>query len=108
MVRQGREAIVQNTYIAWARRQMQRMVRQQVEEALSDAGIGSGTPGSLPSVPDSPSLNFGTPTSCLSELEAGQAGSAIGEMSDVTLDLEPIQEVVEQLGSRDLEGGCST
>lgn len=75
---------------------------------MSDAGIGSGTPGSLPSVPGSQSPNFGTPNSCFSELEAGQAGSALGEMSDVTLDLEPIQEVFEQLGPRDLEGGCST
>lgn len=85
---------------------MQRFVRQQVEEALSDAGIGSGTPGSLPSIPESPI--FGTPLSCLSELEAGQAGSAIGEMTDVALNLEPIQEVFEQLGPRDANGGCSS
>ncbi|CAD6586697.1 MAG: hypothetical protein ASARMPREDX12_003761 [Alectoria sarmentosa] len=118
LVPQGREAVVQNVYVSWARRQMQRIVRQQVEEALSEAGIGSmagsvagsgaaspHTPGSLPSIPDS--SGHGNLDSCLSELEAGQAGSAIGEMSDVTLDLEPIQEVLEQLGLRDEQGGCS-
>ena len=115
LVPQGREAIVQNVYVSWARRQMQRIVRQQVEEALSEAGVGSGvgsphTPGSLPSVPGSvsDSPNFGTPTSCLSDLEAGQAGSAIGEMSNLALDLEPIQEVFEQLGPRDIQGDCET
>lgn len=115
LVPQGREAIVQNVYISWARRQMQRIARQQVEEALSEAGVGSiadsgatspHTPGSISSIPGSPGSGFGD--TCLSELEAGQAGSAIGEMSDVTLDLEPIQEVLEQLGSRDEQGGCSS
>ncbi|KAL9133656.1 MAG: hypothetical protein Q9175_005168 [Cornicularia normoerica] len=110
LVPQGREAIVQNVYISWARRQMRRIARQQVEEALSEAGVGSGaasphTPGSLPSVSDSP--GSGIVDACLSELEAGQAGSAVGEMRDVTLDLEPIQEVLEQLGPRDEQGGCS-
>lgn len=113
VVPQGREAVVQNVYIAWVRRQMQRIVRQQVDEALSEAGVsvtGSGatsphTPGSLPSGPGSPGA--GSADTCLSELEAGLAGSAIGEMSDVTLDLEPIQEVIEQLGQRDEQGGCS-
>lgn len=99
---------MQNTYISWARRQMRRVIRQQVEEALSDAGIGPGTPGSLASLPGSQSPHFGTPTSCLSELEAGQAGSAIGDMSDVALNLEPIQEVFELLGPRDVEGACGT
>ncbi|KAL9067933.1 MAG: hypothetical protein Q9161_006552 [Pseudevernia consocians] len=112
VVPRGREAIVQNAYISWARRQMQRIARQQVEEAMSEAGIGSvagsaattpHTPGSLP---DSP--GFGTADTCLSDLEAGQAASAIGEMSDVSLDLEPIQEVFEQLGVRDEQGGCSS
>ncbi len=115
LVPQGREAIVQNVYIGWARRQIQRIVRRQVEEALSEAGVssvhGSGatsphTPGSLPSVPGSPS--FGGADTCLSDLEAGQAASAIGEMSDVNLNLEPIQEIVEQLGPRDEQGGCSS
>lgn len=111
LVPQGREAIVQNVYVSWARRQMQRMVRQQVEEALSEAGATSPhTPGSLPSIPGSVSgsPSFGTPNSCLSDLEAGQAGAAIGEMSDVTLNLEPIQEVLEQLGPRDVQGYCET
>ena len=107
LVPQGREAVVQNAYISWARRAMGRIARQQVEEALSEAGVGSGqiTPGSVHSLPGSPGRNFDT---CLSELEAGQAGSAIGEMSDVSLDLEPIQEVLELIGSRDEDGSCST
>ena len=114
LVPQGREAIVQNVYISWARRQIGRIARQQVEEALSEHGIGSGagsaatspnTPGSLPSVPGTP--GSGDVDDCLSEMEAGQAGGAIGEMADLTLNLEPIQEVIEQLGSRDEAGDCN-
>lgn len=111
LVPQGREAIVQNVYVSWARRQMQRIARQQVEEALSEAGVTSGaasphTPGSIPSIPGTP--HSGISDTCLSEAEAGEASSAIGEMSDVTLDLEPIQEVLEQLGPRDEQGSCSS
>ena len=122
---QSREAIVQNVYIGWARRQIQRIVRRQVEETLSQHGLGSTsgsnvgsvdpvTPGSLPATPGSipvtpgslqgsPSTPFG---SCLSEMEAGDAATALGEMTDVTLNLEPIQEVLEQLGARDEQGSC--
>lgn len=117
---QGREAIVQNVYLGWARRQIQRIVRRQVEETLSQHGVSSAagsnpgsmpvTPGSLPvtpgSLPNSPgSEAFG---SCLSELEAGEATSALGDMTDVTLNLEPIQEILEQLGPRDEQGSCSS
>ena len=90
-------------------------MEEALSEALSEAGVNSAhgsaatsphTPGSLPSVPGSP--NFGGADACLSDLEAGQAASAIGEMSDVNLNLEPIQEIVEQLGPRDEQGGCSS
>ena len=109
---QSREAIVQNVYLGWARRQLQRIVRRQVEETLSQHGIGSSnaggstgavTPGSMPESPGS--TPFG---SCLSEAEAGDAAGALGEMTDVTLDLEPIQEMFEQLGPRDERGSCSS
>ena len=120
LVPQGREAIVQNTYIAWARRQIGRLARQQAQvaavqmaELASSAGgsaAGSVTgsvqttphgPGSLPGSP-------GTPGSCLSEVEAGDAASALEVMTDVALDLETIQEVVEQMGPRDEQGACSS
>ena len=116
---QGREAIVQNVYLGWARRQIQRIVRRQVEESLSQHGIGSTpgsnagslgpvtpgsvTPGSMPETPGS--TPFG---SCLSEMEAGEAASQLGEMTDVTLNLEPIQEILEQLGPRDEQGSCNS
>ena len=111
---QSREAIVQNVYLGWARRQMQRIVRRQVEESLSNHGIGSATgsqagslgpvtPGSMPDTPGSTA--FG---SCLSEMEAGEAAIALGEMTDVTLNLEPIQEILEQLGPRDEQGSCNS
>lgn len=121
LVPQSREAIVQNVYLGWARRQMQRIVRRQVEESLSEHGIGSGagsnagsmdpvtpgslavTPGSMPGTPGS--TVFG---SCLSEAEAGDAASGLGEMTDVTLDLEPIQEAFELLGPRDERGSCNS
>lgn len=117
LVPQGREAIVQNIYVGWARRQISRIVRQQVQEALSEAGVGSGvgvgsvgtprSPDSLPSLYDSPNSESSYDT-CLSELEAAEASSALGEMTDVTLDLEPIQEVFEQLGPRDEQGRCGS
>lgn len=114
LVPQSREAIVQNIYIGWARRQMQRIIRRQVEEALSEHGVGSAvgsnpatpgsvTPGSVPGTPGSTA--FG---SCLSEMEAGEAATALGEMTDINLNLEPIQEVIEQLGQRDEQGACSS
>ncbi len=121
IVPQSREAVVQNAYVGWARRMMQRIVRQQVEEALSEHGIGSAagsvvtspgggsvTPGSAHSFPETGTPDSTAFGSCLSEMEAAQAGSAVGEMSDVTLDLETIQEVMEQLGPRDAQGSCRT
>ena len=114
LVPQSRETIVQNVYMGWARRQIQRIVRRQIEETLSQPGVGSGagsnagdldhvTPHSMPDTPGSTA--FG---SCISELEAGEAAAALGEMTDVTLNLEPIQEVLEQLGPRDEYGSCSS
>ena len=115
LVPQGREAVVQNTYIAWARRQIGRLARQQAEVAAvqmaelasSAAGSASGSvqttphgPGSLPGSPV-------TPGSCLSEMDAGDAASALEVMTDVALDLETIQEAVEQMGPRDELGACA-
>ena len=109
MVPPAREAIVQNVYIGWARRQIARIARRQAQEAVQEAlssepAVSPHTPGSVVGSTADSSTHY---SDCLSELEAGQAVSAIGEMSDVTLDLEPIQEVFEQLGSRDKEGNCS-
>ena len=117
---QGREAIVQNVYLAWCRRQIQRIVRRQVEETLSQHGVSSAagsnpgsmpvTPGSLPATPGSLPVTPGSEAfgSCLSEAEAGEATGALGEMTDGTLNLEPIQEILEQLGPRDERGSCSS
>ncbi|MCJ1454384.1 hypothetical protein MMC28_004737 [Mycoblastus sanguinarius] len=102
LVPQGREAVVQNVYIAWVRRAMQRIARRQVQEALSEAGVTPTNPASIPSLPGSPDSGI-----CLSEMEAGQAGSAIGEMADAALNLESVQQVLEQLGPRDEQGDCS-
>lgn len=106
---QGREAIVQNVYLAWVRTQIQRIVRRQVEETLSQHSIGSGSgshAGSHSVTPGSAgSSAFG---SCLSEMEAGEAAGALGDMTDVTLNLEPVQEVFELLGPRDEQGSCSS
>lgn len=117
LVPQGREAIVQNTYIAWARRQIARVARQQAQVAMVQAAVSSAggsaagsvagsvqtSPHATDSLPGSPI----TPGSCLSDLEAGQAASAIELMSNVNLDLEPIKEAAEQMGLLDEQGGCS-
>ena len=127
LVPQGREAIVQNVYIAWARRQVRRIIRQRVQEALSEvamseagvtseAGVASGGAGSdvaSPHTSGSDTSVYGTPnshisSSCLSEVEAGLASSALGQMSDVDLCLEPIEEVLEQLLPRDEQGHCDS
>ena len=117
LVPQGREAIVQNTYIAWARRQIARLARQQAQVAMvqmeiaasSAGGSGAGSvAGSVQTTPHGPGSpgSPGTPGSCLSELEAGQAASAVELMHDVALDLETIQEAVEQMGPRGEQGAC--
>ena len=109
---QSREAVVHNVYLGWARRLMQRIIRQQVEESLSQHGVSTPgstggsrpfTPGSMPGSPGSTA--FG---SCLSETEAGEAAGALGEMTDFSLNLETVQEIVEQLGPRDEQGSCSS
>ena len=106
LVPQGREAIVQNTYIAWARRTLARLARQQAEvAAVQMAEMASSAGGSAAgSVPGSPS----TPGTCLSELEAGEAASAIEMMQDVASNLETIEEAVEQMGPRDEQGACTS
>ncbi|KAM0798223.1 hypothetical protein BDR22DRAFT_860247 [Usnea florida] len=106
LVPQGREAIVQNTYIAWARRTLARLARQQATvAAVQMAEMASSAGGSAAgSVPGSPS----TPGTCLSELEAGEAASAIEMMQDVASNLETIEEAVEQMGPRDEQGACSS
>ena len=118
LVPQGREAIVHNVYIAWARRQIARVGRQQAEVALiqavasnaggSVAGSVGGSVQTTPHTPDSLPGSPGSPGSCLSELEAGQAAGAIELMSNGQLDLEPIMEAMEQLGPRDEQGSCSS
>ena len=105
LVPQGREAIVQNTYIAWARRQLARIARRQAEVAavqMAEMAASSAGGSAAGSVPGSPS----TPGTCLSELEAGEAASAIEMMQDVASNLETIEEAVEQMGPRDEQGAC--
>ena len=41
-------------------------------------------------------------------MEAGEAAIGLGEMTDVTLNLEPIQEVLQQLGPRNEQGSCNS
>lgn len=113
LVPQGREAITQNAYVAWARKQIARLARQQAEVAMVQAEIaassadGSAAGSSVQTTPHAPG-SPGSPGSCLSELEAGQAASAVELMHDVALDLETIEEAVEQMGPRDEQGACSS
>ena len=128
----AREAVVQNIWVANARRAIQRIASRQrnLEQALSEAGVS--VEGSAQAVEDAlDDLEAGTAAvedvlddieagtaavsgagtsteawSCLSELEAVEAAEAIGQMSNANLDLETMEEIQEQLAGRSDDGSC--
>ena len=124
----AREAVAQSTFLATARRGLQRIASQQrhMEQALSEAGVpveggageavadalddleagvsGAGTS----SAGAGPSNLGGVPNTggCLSESQAAEAAEAVGQMSDVSLGLEPMEEIQEQLAAHSEDGSC--
>ena len=124
-VRAG-EAVVQNVAMSWGRRQIQRIIRREVEEAVSDV-MSSANPASIPDPgtpldPGSPlgtgvgtlgsaQHNPGTGTSgspevCVNEEDATAAALAIGDMSSQELVLRTEAEVARVLAGRD-KGDCN-
>ena len=114
----AREAVVQNVFIAAARRAMQRIASQQrnMEQALSEAGVsvsGSAREAVEEALED---LEAGTAAvsgagtssvgTCLSEFEAVEAAEVVGQMSDADLGLEAMEEIQEQLAGRSEDGSC--
>ena len=126
----GREAVVQNVFVAGVRRAIQRVASRQthLEDALSEAGVSvqSGareaveeaiselrtsvagtTAGSVLGTSDaldhpvSPDVAV-----CLSDLEAAEAAEAVGQMSDADLGLKTEEYVQQQLAGRAEDGGC--
>ena len=128
----AREAVVQNVWVANARRAIQRIASRQrnLEQALSEAGVS--VEGSTQAVEDAledleagtaavedalDDLETGTAAvsgagtsteawSCLSEMEAVEAAEALGQMSNANLDLETMEEIQEQLAGRSDDGSC--
>ena len=114
----AREAVVQNIWVANARRAIQRIASRQrdLEQALSEAGVS--VEGSAQAVEDAlDDLEAGTAAvsgagtsteawSCLSELEAVEAAEAVGQMSLAELSLETMEEIQEQLAGRNDDGSC--
>ena len=128
----AREAVVQNIWVANARRAIQRVASRQrdLEQALSEAGVS--VEGSTQAVEDAledleagtaavedvlDNLEAGTAAasgagtsteawSCLSETEAVEAAEAVGQMSNANLDLETMEEIQEQLAGRSDDGSC--
>ena len=107
----GREAVIQNIFIAYCRRIIERIRGRQgniasdvqavgqdlqdlaaVEAALSAVGTESGAGSEM--------------YSCISDLDAAEAVEAIGQMSDPNLQVETAAAVMEQLTGRTEDGGC--
>ena len=117
----AREAVAQNTFLTAVRRSMQRIASRQshMEQALTEAGVpvegsaieavgdaldnleagvsGAGTSG-LGGVPNT--------EGCLSEIQAAEAAEVVGQMADVSLGLEAMEEIQEQLAEHNKDGGC--
>ncbi|KAL2039040.1 hypothetical protein N7G274_008089 [Stereocaulon virgatum] len=128
LVPAGREAVVQNVWLGWCRRAMQRVMRRQeameqqleiMEEALSEAGVSIPDESARNSV-ENPGLDGGMTSvgassqatepgtvadleACLDEVGAAQAAAAVGDMTSGELTLETIHEVQEQ---RQQSGSC--
>ena len=90
----GREAVVQNVMIAWARRAIGRIRRRQIERAVAAV---AATPGSGPN----------TPLGCLTEAEARAAAGQVGEMVAQELEMVPMREIVEEMANVGESGACN-
>ena len=132
LVPAGREAVVQNVWLGWCRRGMQRLMRRQeameqqleaMEEALSEAGVSIPASSARNSAehPDpalgrvsvgasSQATEPGTLAdleACLDEVGAAEAAAAVGDMTSAELNLETIDEVQEQLAQKKESGSCN-
>lgn len=120
------EAVVQNVAMSWGRRQIQRVIRREVEEAMSDV-LSNNNPASIPDPgtpldPGSPFVTTpgstqpgtttpGTRTSgshqvCIEEGEASAAALALGDMSSREFELRTGAEAARVLAARG-EGDCN-
>ncbi|MCJ1456421.1 hypothetical protein MMC28_006782 [Mycoblastus sanguinarius] len=120
------EAVVQSVAMSWGRRQIQRIIRREVEEAMSDI-MSSANPGSIPD-PGTPldpgsllvdttgSTQLGTitpgtgtsgsPEVCIAEEDATVAALALGDMTSQEFELRTEAEVARVLADRG-EGDCN-
>ena len=116
----AREVVAQSTFIAAARRTMQRIASRQkdLEQALSEAGVSvEGSAREVDQALENMEAGIpGTGTSsaggvrdieaCLSEVEAAEAAEMVGRMNDADLGLEAMEEIQEQLAGRNKDGSC--
>ena len=108
----GREAVIQNIFIAYCRRTIQRIRGRQRNIASDVQAVGqdlqdlAAVEAALSAV-DTESVAGTEMHSCISDLDATEAVQAIGQMSDPNLQIETAAEVMEQLAGRTEDGGCA-
>ena len=93
----GREAVVQNSFIAWFRKNLQRIVsgavQEAVDEALSEiASNAFGTPQGADS-DEYYSAGGGDVESCLTMSEAAEAAGDLQNLFSQELELQPLQQL---------------
>lgn len=107
----GREAVIQNIFIAYCRRTIERIRGRQTNMASNVQAVGqelqdlAAVEAALSAV-GTESLTGTDMHSCISDLDAAEAVEAIGQMSDPNLQVETAAEVMEQLVGRTEDGGC--
>ena len=107
----GREAVIQNIFIAYFRRTIARMRGRQSNIASEVQAVGqdlhdlAAVEAALSAV-GTDSVAGTEMYSCISDLDAAEAVEAIGQMSDPNLQVETAAEVMEQLAGRAEDGGC--
>ena len=107
----GREAVIQNIFIAYCRRTIERIRGRQGNIASDVQAVGQELQD-LAAVEAALSA-VGTEShpdtemhSCISDLDALEIVEAIGQISDPNLQVETTAEVMEQLAGRTEDGGC--
>lgn len=96
----GREAVVQNAFIAWFRKNLQRIVsgavQEAVDEALSEiASNAFGTP--MGDVSDDYYSANGDIESCLTVEEASRAAGELQNLFSQELEMQPLQQLEDSM-----------
>ena len=108
----GREAVIQNIFIAYCRRTIERIRGRQGNIASDVQAVGqelqdlAAVEAALESAVGTQSVPDTEMHSCISDLDALEIVEAIGQLSDPSLQVETAAEVMQQLAGHTEDGGC--